>query len=1558
MPQSSVAVSREPKIRRQTELQSIARTRVTQRLAQRLTLDYIAKPPSTGIDARSDSIHTSLYDGSDHRIVLRDHEYLAHPFAITLFESKVYWTDWRVNLLISADKWHGRNVSEVTHTITQPFDIHIYHPSRQPYAKNPCAVDNGGCSQLCLISFNKTSGCRCAYLFTMTEDGKACKPLKEFLLYSQQKEILGISLRPPYYTVMPSITAVDNVSSVDYDTRDEQLYWTDVTSSKISRIHTNGTEQHVLVDTGIPNPFAFAIDWISRNMFFGSYDNRKQRISVSTLDGEYRMVIVKSNLSQPNSLAVHPIEGKLYWTDIGDPSPRVEMASMDGTNRQVIVTQEQNGHLQYPTSITVDYAAGRVYWANMQDHSIHHCNLHGDDIRILSVSPLNFPCALTIRQDRLYYANRGNGLMVSVDKRTGDDLEIISNTSANVMSLRMFDVNARAGMVENSCAPNNGNCTQLCLPTARGQHVCKCTAGFTLNKQQACTGIESFLMYSMSNEIAGISLDPNDTTLEALAPISGVTDVPVVDFHAEGLSRLVDHNPLFQMSVVSDYIFWADTTTGSISRIRRDLTSREDIVSEGVGAVLGIAVDWIAEHVYWTDRDLGLIEVCRLNGSSRYVVLSDLRQPRSIALHPVAGYLFWTAEEGQLIERARLDGTERATIVNSTYQDGRFIRDLAIDYDEQMLYWCDMRRNTVEKIRFDGSGHVIIIESENGDPVTLTVFAGYLYWVDWVVDGGSIRRIDKNNESDIVILRKDMSTTVKDIQVFDKSLQTGTNVCAAKAGNGGCQELCFHVGKETPHCACSHGRIATDGKSCEPYDAFIVYSGGDRIESINIFDAANKNSPWAAIRNETYMKNVIAVAFDFANRRLFYSDITLGNIQSVGFDGTDRTIIAPNQGRPEGLAYADEHMDLYWTSYNTQTISRVNLKPGLRGRVERVLKLDESDRPRSIAIDTCNSYMYWTNWNDQSPSIQRSFLSGYHVESIVTTDIRIPNALTVDHPAKKLYWADARLDKLERCNMDGTGRKVILTLRSTSHPFGLAVYGDMLYFTDWGSRAVMQVEKYYGAGLVTLRDKIPRQPMGLVVVANNTNDCSSHLCHRGNGGCEDVCLTDAYGSVVCACNPGRVLLNATHCRAIQCDNGNCMDNHQCRQDEFACKGGLCIRFEFTCDRTVHCPHGDDEDPQYCGQRWCPVGFFHCDEGRCLPEKLRCDGKYDCTDFVDEDECACEEDEFKCTSGMCILQEHKCDFTPDCPDASDEMGCPHRDCSEHVEGADATSKLINCNATTACILEEWRCNGQNDCWDNSDEVGCPPHVPTTCDGDQFTCEDGECLAIDWVCDSEDDCEDGSDERNCSYTCQEDKFKCDNSGCISRTWVCDGHDDCGDASDEGDQCKTRTCDETEFQCPGTGRCIPDTWRCDGDNDCGGENPADESAEEGCEYEPCYKDYFECANHHCVPVAWKCNGFNECGDQSDEDESICNPQLNKTCQGEDEYQCSNGVCIAEELLCNGWDDCGDSSDELLCNAFQRDGAEQCVPAGLRRISSRIPLQVPARIPACRRPAHVQGH
>ena len=94
-----------------------------------LSLDYTLKR-LYWIDARADSIHSSKYDGSDHREIMRNSAYLSHPFSITLFESDVYWTDWRTTDVIKADKFNGSNIRVLDQILNQPCDIKIVHPSR------------------------------------------------------------------------------------------------------------------------------------------------------------------------------------------------------------------------------------------------------------------------------------------------------------------------------------------------------------------------------------------------------------------------------------------------------------------------------------------------------------------------------------------------------------------------------------------------------------------------------------------------------------------------------------------------------------------------------------------------------------------------------------------------------------------------------------------------------------------------------------------------------------------------------------------------------------------------------------------------------------------------------------------------------------------------------------------------------------------------------------------------------------------------------------------------------------------------------------------------------------------------------------------------------------------------------------------------------------------------------------------------------------------------------------------------------------------------------------
>lgn len=206
--------------------------------------------------------------------------------------------------------------------------------------------------------------------------------------------------------------------------------------------------------------------------------------------------------------------------------------------------------------------------------------------------------------------------------------------------------------------------------------------------------------------------------------------------------------------------------------------------------------------------------------------------------------------------------------------------------------------------------------------------------------------------------------------------------------------------------------------------------------------------------------------------------------------------------------------------------------------------------------------VYWTNWNSQAASIQRAYITGYGKESIITTDIRMPNSVILDYESHKLYWADARLDKIERADYDGTHR-VVLAHSTPKHPFGMAVFGDLLFWTDWVLRAVLRANKYSGADVVWLRKDIGHL-MGIVAVQNTTQNCSASPCSKLNGGCEDKC--NVIGNrIKCECTQGRLAPDGKHCIPLG----------SCSQDQFTCSTSRnCIPFHLTCDSIKHCMDGE------------------------------------------------------------------------------------------------------------------------------------------------------------------------------------------------------------------------------------------------------------------------------------------------------------------------------------------------------------------------------------------------
>ena len=76
----------------------------------------------------------------------------------------------------------------------------------------------------------------------------------------------------------------------------------------------------------------------------------------------------------------------------------------------------------------------------------------------------------------------------------------------------------------------------------------------------------------------------------------------------------------------------------------------------------------------------------------------------------------------------------------------------------------------------------------------------------------------------------------------------------------------------------------------------------------------------------------------------------------------------------------------------------------------------EMEAPSDGLLVAMNRLMYWTDWGSP-PKIERASLDGDRRQTIVEGELKWPNGLVIDSASRRLYWADAALDKIEMSNL-------------------------------------------------------------------------------------------------------------------------------------------------------------------------------------------------------------------------------------------------------------------------------------------------------------------------------------------------------------------------------------------------------------------------------------------------------------------------------------------------------------------------------------------------------------
>ncbi|XP_071487623.1 low-density lipoprotein receptor-related protein 4-like [Diadema antillarum] len=1036
-----------------------------------LTIDY-ATDKLFWADAKHHSIESANLDGSGRKIVIN--KGLPHPFAITLFEDHIYWTDWHTKSINTANKFTGTDLSIVRSELHFPMDIHTFHPQRQPSGFNPCMMST--CSHLCLQTGTESSKCSCPTGFRLLNDTHCADRIDSYLLFSREPDIRLISFDTPDGSdVVLPLTGIKHAVALDWEERDgDWVYWTDVSTNKINRAHWNGSNQEVLIDTNINSPAGLAVDWITRKMYWT--EATMDRIEVANTDGTMRTILVWDDLDRPRDIIVDPIASVMYWTDWGH-TPKIERAGMDGSSRMVMVSQA----LYWPNGLSLDRDRGKLYWSDAGTKRIEFSNLDGSGRQILINVQLPHPFGLAVHGQWVYWTDWETKSIQKANKRSGHGRVTVRDGLENLMDVRVFhrDRPTRA----TPCHTNNGGCSHLCLlsPTPPG-YTCACPTGISLQGDgHTCQrDMTQFLVFARKTDIRVVSLEQPylaDVTL----PINGIRNVVTVD-----------------VDTVEGKLYWADNAVDNIMRSNLDGSEAEEVLSICLDTTEGLVVDRKGRKLYWTDTGRGLIEVARLDGGQRKVLVwEDLDEPRGIVLHNTRGYMFWTDWGAKpRIERAWMDGRMREAIVS---EDVEWPNGIAVDESTDSLFWVDAMTERVETCQIDGSGRRELVVSNVLHPYGISYLDGHIYWTDW--DTAAIHRARKDGSRVSDVLGN--VNSLMDIKAVDMREEV-ESVCGPD--NGGCSHLCL-ANPQGYSCSCPTGiNINGDNKTCgDVPSTFLLFANRQSIRRISM-DTPDHTDVALPIDN---LQNPVALDFDSIERKIYFTDVFLDVIRRADYDGSNvETVISEGLQTTDGIAVDWIGRNLYWTDTGLDQIEVARLD----GSARKVVVSSGLQEPRAIALYPSSGYMFWSDWGMHA-KIERAHFDGTGRRTVISNDLGWPNGLTIDYATRRIYWVDALLDKIETADFAGKHR-VVLTDNVTTHSFGLTMFGSRLFWTDWRTNTIETVDKSTGLGMVTFQRNL--DSLMHIHMVSPLRQTGTNPCGVDNGGCSHLCLARPQG-YVCAC---------------------------------------------------------------------------------------------------------------------------------------------------------------------------------------------------------------------------------------------------------------------------------------------------------------------------------------------------------------------------------------------------------------------------------------------------------
>uniref|UniRef100_A0AAY4AKV7 Nidogen-2 n=1 Tax=Denticeps clupeoides TaxID=299321 RepID=A0AAY4AKV7_9TELE len=202
------------------------------------------------------------------------------------------------------------------------------------------------------------------------------------------------------------------VVGIDYDCRENRVYWTDLSGRTISRASLEkGAEAEVLINTDLNSVEGIAVDEARRRMFW--VDSTLDKIETANLDGSNRQVLFNTDLVNPRPIVVDSSSGMLFWTDWNRESPKIERSTVEGHNRRVLVREG----IGLPNALTYDPTTHQLCWADAGTKRLECISPDGTGRRVIH-SNLNYPFSMVFYANHFYYTDWRRDGIISLSRST------------------------------------------------------------------------------------------------------------------------------------------------------------------------------------------------------------------------------------------------------------------------------------------------------------------------------------------------------------------------------------------------------------------------------------------------------------------------------------------------------------------------------------------------------------------------------------------------------------------------------------------------------------------------------------------------------------------------------------------------------------------------------------------------------------------------------------------------------------------------------------------------------------------------------------------------------------------------------------------------------------------------------------------------------------------------------------------------------------------------------------------------------------------------------------